>query len=318
LQNAKPRVSIGLPVYNGENYLAEAIDSVLGQTFSDLELVISDNASTDRTGELCRHYAAVDPRVRYSRNEKNIGAALNYDLVWQKSFGTYFKWLAHDDRLLPNYVAVTVSELENNPEAVLCNTVVDYIDQHGEHLGYYRSVIKDSGTENPAERFAAIILKMHTCVDFFGMIRREAMQNSLLHQAFRGSDRAFLAQMALRGRLLQLEEPLVQMRQHPEQYSQIQNVREQVTWMDPIRAGERELSILKIYRVYRRLIETEALSEAERQTCRRVLRRLWIRGWYWGRLIAELLSIPFPRASSIFRALAIKLKMSGAPRDFDR
>jgi glycosyltransferase involved in cell wall biosynthesis len=316
LANSVPRVSIGLPVYNGENYLAEAIRSVLGQTFPDLELIISDNASTDRTSEICRKYAAADQRVRYLRNEKNIGAALNYDLVWHKSTGTYFKWLAHDDRLLPNFVAATVSELESNRDAVLCNTVVDYIDQFGEHLGFYRSVIKDSGTENPAERFAAIILQMHTCVDFFGMIRREAMQNSLLHKAFRGSDRAFLAQMALRGRMLQLDEPLVQMRQHPEQYSQIQNVREQVAWMDPIRTGERELSILRIFRVYRQLIETESLSQADRQACRRVLRRFWIQGWSLGRLIAELLSIPFPRASSIFRAIAIKLKMSGAPRDF--
>ena len=315
MKSSGPLVSIGLPVYNGENYLTEAIRSVLGQTFSDFELVVSDNASTDRTSDICRDFAATDPRVRYLRNEKNIGAALNYDLVWHQSCGTYFKWLAHDDRLLPGYVAATVSALENNPHIVLCNTVVEYIDQYGKQLGFYRSVIKDSGDENPAGRLAAI-LRLHTCVDFFGMIRRDAMQNSLLHQAFRGSDRVFLAQMALRGPMLQLDEPLVQMRQHPNQYSQIENVREQVTWMDPVRTGERELSILKIYRVCRQLIETESLSDAERRACRWVLRRFWLQGWTGGRLIAELLSIPFPRASSIFRALAIKLKLSGAPRDF--
>jgi glycosyltransferase involved in cell wall biosynthesis len=318
LRCSTPRVSIGLPVYNGENYLEEAIRSVLGQTFSDLELVISDNSSTDCTSELCLDYVAADPRVRYSRNQQNLGAARNFNLVWEQSSGTYFKWLAHDDRLLPDYVATTVSVLESNPDVVLCNTVVDYIGQYGEHLGFYQSVMKDSGSEDPAERLAAIILRLHTCVDFFGMMRRQAMQNSLLVQPFRGSDRAFLAQMALRGRLFQLDEPLVQMRQHPNQYSQIKNVREQLAWQDTTRSGEHEVSILRLYRVYRQLVETESLSEAERRACRRVLRRFWLQGWSGVRLAAELLSIPFPRAASICREFAIKLKLSGAPGNFLR
>jgi glycosyltransferase involved in cell wall biosynthesis len=316
---SSPRVSIGLPVYNGENYLAEAVGSVLGQTFSDLELVITDNASTDRTSEICRDFAASDPRVRYIRNEQNLGAARNYDLVWKHCAGTYFKWLAHDDRLLPGYVAATVSVLDQNPDAVLCNTVVDYIDQHGKHLGFYRSVIKDCGGRDPAERFAAMILRLHTCVDFFGMLRRAATINSLLHQPFRGSDRAFLAQMSLRGRLLQIDEPLVQMRQHPEQYSAMKNVREQLAWQDPVRAAEHhEVAILRLYRIYRQLVASESLTDGERRACRRVLRRFWMQGWSGGRLIAELLSIPFPRVASMCRALAIKLKVSGAPRDFLR
>jgi len=132
MTDIQPRVSIGLPVFNGENYLTEAISSVLNQTFTDLELVICDNASTDRTHAICCEYAAADQRVRYIRNESNIGAAKNYNLVWEKSTGTYFKWLAHDDRLLPGYVAATVAALEHDPGVVLCNSVVDYIDQFGQ------------------------------------------------------------------------------------------------------------------------------------------------------------------------------------------
>ncbi len=77
-----PAVSIGLPVYNGDNFLAEAIDSILRQTMEDFELIISDNASTDRTEEICREYAAGDSRIRYYRNESNLGAMANYNLVF--------------------------------------------------------------------------------------------------------------------------------------------------------------------------------------------------------------------------------------------
>ena len=318
MTDIQPRVSIGLPVFNGENYLTEAISSVLNQTFTDLELVICDNASTDRTHAICCEYAAADQRVRYIRNESNIGAAKNYNLVWEKSTGTYFKWLAHDDRLLPGYVAATVAALEHDPGVVLCNSVVDYIDQFGSHLGLYRSVITQAGHQEPAKRLAAIILRLHTCVDFFGMMPRAAMQNSLLHQAFRGSDRAFLAQMALRGKFLQIEEPLVQMRQHPQQYSQLKDVRSQVAWQDPERGLKTELSIITLYRVYRQLVETENLTDADRRACRRVLKRFWLQGWTAARLIAELVSVPFPRAASICRDVAIKLRFPGAPKDFLR
>ena len=96
---AVPRVTIGLPVYNGENYLAEAIDSILGQTFTDFELIISDNASTDRTEEICRRYAAEDDRIRYFRHDRNRGASPNYNFTVEKARGEYFKWAAHDDVL---------------------------------------------------------------------------------------------------------------------------------------------------------------------------------------------------------------------------
>jgi glycosyltransferase involved in cell wall biosynthesis len=314
--NNAPQVSIGLPVYNGENYLSEAIASVLDQTYTDFELVVADNASTDRTSEICRDYAASDRRVRYLRNEHNIGAPKNYDLVWARSSGKYFKWLAHDDRIKPRYLAATVAALENNPGVVLCHSVVEYIGERGEHLGLYRSVARECGGSGPAERFAAMILKLHTCIDFFGLMPRKAMENSLLHQAFRSADRAFLAQMALRGPFLQLDEPLVQMRQHPQQYSQLRNIRDQMKFNDPSAERRSELSILRLYRCYQDLVRQESLAEPDRKACRQVLRRFWFQGWPVARLVGELLSVPFPYAASTFRKVAIRLGMSGAPRDF--
>jgi len=164
----RPLVSIGLPVFNGEAYLDEAIRSVLAQSLADLELVISDNASTDRTAEICRGWAATDRRVRYLRNPTNLGAAPNYNRTFAESRGRYFKWLAHDDRLRSEYLATTVAVLEADPSVVLCNTTVDYIDGRGVLIGQYRSPLGLAAAERPSERFAALVLHSHSCVVFFG------------------------------------------------------------------------------------------------------------------------------------------------------
>jgi len=309
------RVSIGLPVYNGENYVEEAIVSVLNQTYSDLELLISDNASTDRTGQICRDYASSDSRIRYMCNERNLGAAPNYNIVFEHSTGTYFKWLAHDDRLLPPYVEVTAAALETRPRTVLCNTTTEYIDRQGAHLGSYKSILANAGGDQPAARLAAIILPSHTCIDFFGLIRRDAMRNSLLHQAFSGADKAFLAQMALRGRLLQVNDALVQIREHPNRYTRESNsARMKLAWHDTTRAGHIDLPTWTLYRIYCRLVETESLSDRDRAACRRVLRRFWFCSWNGARLAADVLSIPFPRAVDL--AFRLKYKLFGAPGNF--
>jgi len=148
-----PRVSIGLPVFNGENFLDDAISSVRAQTFDDLELLVQDNASTDRTATIAQDHAAADPRIKYVRNERNLGAAPNYNLAWERSSGTYFKWLAHDDRIQPGYVAATVAALDAAPDAVLANTVVDYIDAQGKRLGLYATVLQYAGGPRPSERY---------------------------------------------------------------------------------------------------------------------------------------------------------------------
>ena len=135
-----PRVSIGLPVFNGERYLAPAIGSVLGQDFRDLELIVCDNASTDRTPEICAAYARRDARVRYVRNPRNLGAGPNYDRCFRLARGEYFKWAAHDDRLAPDYLSRTVAALDAAPGAVLCTTGVAEIGPGDEVRRVYRNV----------------------------------------------------------------------------------------------------------------------------------------------------------------------------------
>ncbi len=111
----KPPVAIGLPVFNAEKYLSQAVDSILAQTFSDFHLIISDNASTDRTQEICQAYAAQDNRIRYSRNHRNLGASPNFNRVFELSSHQYFKWAPHDDMIAPEFLARCVNSIRILP-----------------------------------------------------------------------------------------------------------------------------------------------------------------------------------------------------------
>lgn len=312
----RPRVSIGLPVYNGEKFLAIAIDSVLAQTFGDFELIISDNASTDATATICQAYIRKDPRVRYLRNERNLGAAPNYNRTFEVSRGEYFKWLAHDDLILPKYLEQTVAALDGAPDAVLCNTLVQYVDEQGRIIGTYDSALGSSPADRPAQRFARAILRSHSCVDFFGLARRSALQNSLLHGSFHGADRAFLAQMALRGRLVHLPQPLVCMREHPIRYTR-QNVRpgDRLAWHDARLAGRRHLPTWRVYGEYLRLVRREHLPAAERRRCYAWLLAWWFCNWNAARAAVDLLALLDPRL--VAAAERIKTRLFGvAPGHF--
>ena len=98
----RPRVSVGMPVYNREKYVGAAIEAHLNQTCTDFELVITDNASTDHSEEICRSFAAKDPRVKYYRNPQNLGASGNYRRCFELSTGEYFRWTPSDDLVSPN------------------------------------------------------------------------------------------------------------------------------------------------------------------------------------------------------------------------
>jgi glycosyltransferase involved in cell wall biosynthesis len=114
-----PKVSIGMPVYNGEKFIHRALDSLLGQTFTDFELIVSDNASTDATGRICLEYAAKDQRIHYHRSEVNLEPGLNFKCVLDDAIGEYFMWAAHDDRWDPLFVERLVEALDSDPQTVL-------------------------------------------------------------------------------------------------------------------------------------------------------------------------------------------------------
>ncbi|HJS89096.1 MAG TPA: glycosyltransferase family 2 protein [Steroidobacteraceae bacterium] len=306
-----PLVSVGVPVFNGEAFLEDAIRSTLGQTLDDLELILCDNASEDRTAEICRDYAARDPRVRYFRNPRNLGAAANYNLAFSHARGRYFKWLAHDDRMLTSFLAKTSRLLEERPDVVLCNTVISYIDSAGAQIGLYNTALSGADSFSPSARFAWMVLRSHTCADFFGLIRREALHGSLLHGSFHGADRALLAQLALRGRLAQLPAPLLAIREHPGRYTRAQGrSSERAAWHDSARPHRASFPTWRLYREYLTMVAREALRPEERSRCYGVLARWWGHNWNAVRAAVDLVAVAMPGAPA--QAERLKTRLFGA------
>ena len=233
-----PLVSVGLPVFNGENYLEEAVDSILGQSFRDLELVISDNASTDRTPEIGRAYARSDPRVRYLRNRENLGAAANYTRVFEASSGRYFKWCAHDDVYEPEFLARCVDVLEEDPGIVLCHTRTVIVDARGDPIKEW-SFGDRFHAPSPHRRFAEALRLGKMCL-VWGLMRRSALHRTGLLGNFSGHDRPFISNLSLLGRFHEIPRTLFRNREHPDRSIRVYGWRNRhtaVAWYDPRKAG---------------------------------------------------------------------------------
>jgi glycosyltransferase involved in cell wall biosynthesis len=207
-----PRVSIGLAVYNGEKFLRQAIESLLAQTWTDFELILSDNASTDSTEAICREYAARDPRIRYSRNPVNIGGVNNENLTFTLARGEFFRLAAHDDVCEPTLIEKCVAALDAHPEAVLCHTAIVEIDEEGREIG--RRYGREGCLGTPQARFRQLSWRWYPCEATYSVIRAEVLRRTRLQQNYTGSDRVLLCELALHGPFLQLEEPLFKKRFH--------------------------------------------------------------------------------------------------------
>lgn len=227
-----PKVSIGLPVYNGAKLLPATVESILQQSFTDFELIITDNASTDSTEQVGRELMRRDSRVRYVRNETNIGAAHNFNRAFELSRGEYFKWAAHDDRLTPDYLEKCVQALDGDPAAVLAQAKTLYVDLQGN--------TKPSGEKDrkldsalTRERFRAVVVETHNIDEFYGVIRRDVLAQTSVHLPYFGSDKVLLAELAVRGHFKQIPERLFLRGVHPDMSFVVARSRKtRQTWMD--------------------------------------------------------------------------------------
>jgi glycosyltransferase involved in cell wall biosynthesis len=218
----KPRVSIGMPVRNGQKYITEAIDSIRAQTFTDWELIVCDNASTDATGQIAREYAASDPRVRYHRNEQDIGPAGNHNLGFELARGEYFRWHAHDDLIAPDYLAKCVAALDADPSVVSAHTQTAIVDARTQFLENYDFKLRTDDT-GASRRFAQLVLVKHRChraVEIFGLMRSSALRKTPLEGAYARGDSVLLARMALLGRFVEVSGRDFLSRSHPSQSMQ--------------------------------------------------------------------------------------------------
>jgi glycosyltransferase involved in cell wall biosynthesis len=222
--SSSPLLSIRLFVYNGEAFIRDALDSLLSQTFRDFELIISDNASTDSTGEICESYAACNSRIRYHRNEKNMGAGWNIRSVFSLATGKYFKWAACDDICAPEFLERCINALERDPSIVLAHSRTRVIDEHGHFLENYNWPMQ---TDSPAAvtRFREMLLNDQMCYQIFGVIRRDALLRLPPQGSYVNSDGVLLARLSFEGRFWEDPEYLFTSRRHLAQSSKTLPVR---------------------------------------------------------------------------------------------
>lgn len=216
-----PRLSVGVPVYNGETFLRQTLESILAQSFGEFELIVSDNASTDGTEAIAREFAGRDVRVRYHRNEKNLGLARNYNLLFSLASGEYFKWASADDLCLPGYLERCIAVLDREPEVVLVYPKTRFVDATGKILD-----IEDPGwnltSDLPEERLRYVVTSAHWVNSILGVIRSRALAKTRLLPSYPGGDYCVLGELSLMGKFFEIAEPLYQRRIHPGSSSQHQ------------------------------------------------------------------------------------------------
>jgi len=302
----KPQVSIGMPVRNGEQYLAEALNSFLAQTFTDFELILSDNGSTDATPEICQEYAAQDRRVRYSRAEENRGAAWNFNHVFELSRGKYFKWAAHDDICDPTFLERCVEVMQADPSVVLCHCRTGCIDADGAPIASAElaamsgltpqalSVIeenersRDLGAAQLQRRYGDVLLRTFWVFEIFGLIRAEALRTTGLHRPYYGSDKTLLAELSVLGPFGEIPEVLFFSRRHDGQSCTLASAQERESWLDA-RASQCSTwsQMLRVARGHFAVIARPEIAWHERFGCMAAAVGYTLQWTKWKRLVAE-------------------------------
>jgi glycosyltransferase involved in cell wall biosynthesis len=292
-----PTVGIGMPVFNGEAYLAVAISSILSQTFEDFELVISDNGSSDGTEDICRSFAAADPRIRYIRQPKNLGASWNFNHVFHVSRCKYYKWAAHDDMMAPEFLERCVEVLESDRKCVLVHPVAVLVDENGDQKSCYLDTMA-SDSDDPVRRFERwMIPALGQCNPAYGLMPKEVVEKTGLMGNFMGSDRIFLGEIAILGQVRMLRETLFLRRVHANMSTKV-NVDNLslLEWFSGEKTRGLHFKRLRQIQEFIRAIRRSGLSRMEQMGCYRVLAK-----WVWCLRI------------QIARELMIPLYMNGQP-----
>lgn len=273
-------VTIVLPVYNGANFLTEAVDSLLGQSFTDFELLLSDNASTDKTWSICKKFAKRDQRVKLHRFDRNMGASVNFSHHIPAVESKYVKWAAHDDLLRPTYLESCIDVLEADPAFVLCHTGTRLILADGEEKGI-ESVLPDLDSDDPSLRFSSMVIFPHLCTSVFGVFRTEVFQQTRLLEPYVGSDRVLLSEVAMRGKIGTVLQDLFLNRRHDlNSIFQYRDETARLAWFDPTRTVAKSYPLNRLAAEYLKGIERSELAPEHQEACMRILRKWMLAGRY--------------------------------------
>jgi glycosyltransferase involved in cell wall biosynthesis len=270
-----PRLSIGLAVYNGEGYLAESVEALLGQTYEDFELIISDNASADSTADICQEYARQDSRIRYFRQPVNVGSSPNHNFCIEQARGELFKTASHDDLYARDLLERCVTALDEHPEVVLAHSWSAVIDGADNVLELVDYPVRTDAPRAP-DRLRSMLFDGWGD-DEGGVIRLDVLRRTGLHGSYHFADRVFTAEIALHGPFYMVPDWLYFRREHPGQGGKKKSVRGRCSNLDPRRASRLRNPTPRLYAeyiwAYAAAIRRAPLSLADRQECYRHLAR---------------------------------------------
>lgn len=236
-----PRITIGLPVYNGERYLAAALESLLSQTYTDFEILVSDNASTDSTADIVTCFALRDDRIRVLRSPENQGSVWNFNNVFRYCRTPYFTWAAHDDVRSPEYLERCIEVLDRDPSIALCYSRGTLIDASGAEI---RRFIPgpDLACRSAADRLHNWLFEPHLPYHaFFGVVRSSVLEKTPLLASSPDNDELLLMQLLLLGPFYEVGEYLFGNRDHTDRASRACRVNGNsvlVEWLNPANSGK--------------------------------------------------------------------------------
>ena len=289
-----PRVSIGMPVYNGERHLAQAIDSLLAQTFTDFELIIADNASTDATGDICAAYQAREPRVRYVRHATNRGAVYNWNFVVHEARGEYFKWASANDYCAPTMLERLVQVLDTEPQVAVTYGRTAVIDDDGLPLGEYPHdpEVLDA---RPSVRFERLCRELRANNAQSGLMRLAVLRQTGMERSFPDGDMGLMSELALYGGFRRHPEVLLHRRMGRESATRFRTATELRTFLNPTPKRRHRFVVWQTHWDYVVSMWRAPLSLSERlAVLKYILRSAW---WYRVPLCRELFSVFRARSS---------------------
>lgn len=280
-----PIISIGLPVYNGERFLRDALESILGQSFSNLELIISDNASTDATANICNEFVMRDSRIRYVRQDVNVGAMRNWNFVAKEARGKYFKWCSASDYLAPDMLARCFAAMEAEPDIVLCYGQTCLVDQETGELTEYAGNIEVM-EDRPHKRFSKLCQCLKLNNAYGGLIRTDALHRTKLNRLYSGGDIILMAELVLMGRFMLLPQTLLYRRMGRETSSNELSASDLAIFLDPQKTHNLGLLHLSTHLGYLGAVLRAPISPLEKlKTLALVFRHA---AWDRENLLAEL------------------------------
>jgi glycosyltransferase involved in cell wall biosynthesis len=228
----KPRISVGMPLYNREKFVGAAIEAHLRQTYGDFELIITDNASTDRGPEICQAYAAKDPRVKYYRNAQNLGATGNFRRAFELATGEFFRWNPSDDLISPNLLQRAVDILDHDPSIFVAYARTKLIDGEGNPIGDFDEGLHQMD-DRPSIRWKGVQKNLRLGNLHYGLYRADKFGKTGLLRNYIGGDFPLIAEMVLYGKFFEIPDAFFYRRMHEGASSAMKTSTDVMAFFDP-------------------------------------------------------------------------------------